>query len=42
MPQASQSSPYRRAQSDVWLAILPALKKVFKVKESDVKTKMII
>ena len=26
VPQASQSSPYRRAKSDIWLAIPPALK----------------
>ena len=25
VPQASQSSPYRRAKSDIWLAIPPAL-----------------
>jgi hypothetical protein len=26
VPQASQSSPYRRVESDIWLAVPPALK----------------
>ena len=37
VPQASQSSPYRRAKSDIWLAIPPALENACGMEISMVK-----